>query len=409
MRRLAYRMQAGKKQYVMVDTLRGPSFDSVSAPIFSSDSKHFAYAAKKGKVNLLIVDHKQNLLLDSSNTIFSMQFSSDNKSLSYILSDKRYYYMVFHGVKGKPYDAINENSIAFTADGNKIAYSVTRNNNQANVYDGLEQPFYKEVGFPIISPDGKRLAYWAKEGNVTFLIDGTVKSMPYEMVQTILFSKDGKHLVCQATRTGKYIINYDGKESEMYQLVHTPTFSADGNHFVYAIELFSEDKAAFFNYAIADGIRMGPYETVVEGSFRYNSDGSVLVFEVEKHDEFFVVFNGNEKAHYSDVMQGTQIFSPDNKHFAYVAEKFDTRRIINADGVESKSYEDVYSVVYSPDSKKYVYTVKQNNHEFAIVDGNEGNYYDAILGGGLVFFDSDSTFHYIAIKDQKIYLVEEQF
>ena len=409
MRRIAYRLQEGKKQVVFVDTLRGAAYDSVSAPVFSPDSRHFAYAAKSGKISYLIVDHKQNLMLDSNNAVYSIQFSSDNKSLSYILYDGHNYYMVFHGVKGKPYDLIDENSITFTADGTKIAYSVTKNKKQAIVYNDMELPFYKEVGFPVLSNDGSRLAYWAKDGNVTYLITDGKKSQAFESVGSIQFSKDGKHISCQATRVGKYMIVLDGKESEMFQLVHSFTYSPDGNHFVYAMELYSDDKEAFYNYVIQDGVRKGPYETVVQGSFKYSNDGTELVFEAEKEDEFFIVKNGIEKAHYSDVMQASEIFSNNSQHFAYAAERLDTKRIANIDGVESRPYDDVYAIVFSPTSNKYVYSVKEGSHEFVVADGKDGGYYDSILGGGLIFFDSDNAFHYIAMKDKKIFLVEEKF
>ena len=110
-RRIAYRIIVKGKQIAVVDTLLGKPYDEVSAPVFSSDSRHFAYTAKKGKNNLLIIDHKQNLMLDSLTSITSILFSSDNKSVSYILFDGRQYYMVFHGAKGKPYDGIDENTI----------------------------------------------------------------------------------------------------------------------------------------------------------------------------------------------------------------------------------------------------------------------------------------------------------
>ena len=409
MRRIAYRMNEGKKQVVVVDTLRGNPYDEVSAPVFSGDSRNFAYTAKKGKNNLLIVNHKQNLLLDSLSNIYSMQFSSDNKSLSYILFDGHLYYMVFHGTKGKGYDAINENSIAFSADGSRIAYSATKKNKQSNIYDGVEGPFFNKVGFPILSADGKRLAYWAAEGNVYYVIADNKKSQAYESVNTIIFSSDGKHLAYHATRAAKHVVVYDGIESEMYQFVHTPTFSPNGSRFVYAMEGFEADKEKFFHYAVVDGVKQGPYETVVQGSFKFSNNGAHLVFEVENHDEFSIIFDGKDGAHYSDVMQATEVFSNDNNHFAFVAEKFDTKRIANFDGIDSKPYDDVYAVAISPDNKKYVYSVRLNNKEFVVADNSNGPSYDAIMGQGQVFFDDANSFHYMAMKDQKVYLVEESF
>ena len=409
MKRIAYRISEGKKQIVVVDTMRGTAYDNVSAPVFSGDSRNFAYMAKRGKTNLLIVNHKQNLMLDSLSNLYSMQFSSDNKSLSYILFDGRLYYMVFHGTKGKGYDAIDENSIAFTADGSKIAYSATKKDKQTNVYDGVEGPLYDKVGFPILSGNGKRLAYWATEGNIFYVIADGKKSRAYESVNAIIFSNDAKHLAYHATRSAKHVVVYDGLESELYQFVHTLSFSPDGTRFVYAMELFVENKHDFFHYAIIDGVKQGPYETLVEGSFKFSDNGAHLVFEVENHDQFSIIFDGIDGTHYSDVMQATATFSADNSHFAYAAELFDTRRILNYDGKESIPYDDIYSVAISPDNLRYAYSARLNNSDFVVADGSNGPSFETILGQGRVFFDDANSFHYMAMKEQKFYLVEERF
>ena len=393
----------------MVDTLRGNAYDMVSAPVFSSDGSNFAYTVKKGSNNLLIVNHKQNLMLDASSNIYSIQFSSDNKSLSYILFDGKVYSMVFHGVKGNSYDAIDENSIVFTKDGSKIAYSAVKNNKQLIVFEGVEGPMFDKVGFPLLAPEGNRLAYWASEGNQYFVMCDNKKSAPYEYVYNIVFSNEGGHMAYHASRNTKHIIVKDGVESEWYQMVHSPTFSPDGSRFVYAIEIVDEKEKENHHYAMIDGVKNGPYETVVEGSFIFSDNGKNLAFEIENDDRFAVVFNGKQQTLYSDVMQATQIFSPDQNHYAYVADRLDTKRIVNIDGIESKPYDDAFAVAISPDSKKYIYSVRLSNKEFVVADGHNGAPYETIFGQGQLIFDGPNSFHYMAMKNNAIYLVEESF
>lgn len=50
------------------------------------------------------------------------------------------------------------------------------------------------------------------------------------------------------------------------------------------------------------------------------------------------------------------------------------------------------------------------NKRFVVVDGKEGKQYDDTLAraGGRIVFDSPDGLHYLAIKDNKMYLIEEK-
>ena len=409
LQRIAYRVQEGKKNRVVVDSLPGNSYDSAGIPIFSADGNHFAYSAKDNNQSLLIIDHNQNQLLEKGLSVYFMQFAPDNKNLVYILFNGQYYFMVFHGLRSKAYESIDESSIYFSADGSKIAYIASKDHKQAIVNNGVEGQWFNNVGCPVLSPDGKRLAYTAVNGKETILITDDIVSRPYESISDLQFNKDSKHYACVAKYRDQYVIIYDGHEGEMFPVIHSPLFSPDGNHFVYAMELKDGDEKTNGNYAIADGGRLGPYSTIVPASFKYNNDGTILLFNVLKDTKNSVMVNGIEKANYKNVISGTAVFSPDNKHIAYIAEKSDAKQIANIDGVESKQYDAVYAVTFSPNSSKYAYSVKEGNHAFVVVDGKAGNSYDALLGSGFVLFNSENAFHYIVLKDKKIYLIEERF
>ena len=66
----------------------------------------------------------------------------------------------------------------------------------------------------------------------------------------------------------------------------------------------------------------------------------------------------------------------------------------------------------SPDSKRVAYGARAGSRVFVVMDGKEGNHYDAILalgaeGKGRIVFDSADSLHYLAAKGRGIYLVEE--
>lgn len=89
-------------------------------------------------------------------------------------------------------------------------------------------------------------------------------------------------------------------------------------------------------------------------------------------DKRFVVVDGEEGKHYGNIKRGSTIFSPNSKYVAYVAE--------------------------------------EGTKQFVVVDGEEGKHYDDIIttGGGRIIFDSPDSFHYLSLKDNSVYLVEEK-
>ena len=66
--------------------------------------------------------------------------------------------------------------------------------------------------------------------------------------------------------------------------------------------------------------------------------------------------------------------------------------------------------IFSPDSQRVAYGAQAGEKRFVVVDGKEGELYDEIVtdeGGGIIF-DSADRLHYLAIKGEGIYLVEER-
>ena len=61
--------------------------------------------------------------------------------------------------------------------------------------------------------------------------------------------------------------------------------------------------------------------------------------------------------------------------------------------------------IFSPDSKRVAYRARSGNKDFIVIDGVEGQQYEAVLSK--IIFDNPNNIHYIAMSDKKIYLVEE--
>ncbi len=65
-------------------------------------------------------------------------------------------------------------------------------------------------------------------------------------------------------------------------------------------------------------------------------------------------------------------------------------------------------MTFSPNGKHLAYIARAENKQIVIIDDKEIGQYDGVLAlenGGLVF-DASDAFHFLAIKDKSIVLVE---
>lgn len=406
MRRVAYCLKENGQQRVVINGIPGNAYDSVCIPDFSPDGRFFLYPALKGNKWYWVQGDQKELSADSNSSVIYKVYGPDCRSLATVFRKENKYYLFYKGVAGKLFDAIDVNSIRFNRNGNKVAYTATRQNKQFIVFNGQEGPKYEKVGYPIISPDGNRLAYWVIQNNkYRVVVDGKVQA-PVDGIVTIIFSDNSRHYAYHALTGKMQVVVYDGRMSEKYPLVHTLSISPDGKRVGYAIVAEQPDHEGFKHYIVIDGKKKGAYETLVEGSLKFSPDGKLFAFEAEMHDAFFLVCGDKEEKRYGDVMQATLAFTPDSKHHAYVAE-YDSKRIVNLDGVEGNAYQDIYSISFSPNNRDMVYSAKLDYKELVVVNGVNGKPYDEILGSNHILFDGPKKIHYLARSGDKVYLVEE--
>ena len=404
-KRFACRVRSGKKQMAVIDGIRGKVYDSVTYPIFSPDSRRVAYAAKIDSIWILLVDDKVELSLKADSSITAVLFSPDSKSFTYVVNDGHKYYNVFGISKGRPYDDIDVNSINFSTDSRKVGYMARKGKKQLIVYDGHEGNLFDQVGFPVINSSGNRIAYRAIDSARSFVILDNMKSPQYDDIKSILFSPDGKRCAYIAARGRKQFVVLDGIEGEKVDVAHSICFSPDGTSFVYGIDIMN-GKEGPYQFAIVNGERKGPYLTIVEGSISFSADSRHLVYKAEADDTFMMVLDGKNGKDYGDVLHLTAVFSPDNLRFAYVADN-NSKRFVIEDGKELEHFNDILFITFSPDSKRLAYAARLGDKDLVVLDGNKGGTYSAIMGEGGIVFDSPGSFHYLAMKDNDIYLVEE--
>jgi hypothetical protein len=147
----------------------------------------------------------------------------------------------------------------------------------------------------------------------------------------------------------------------------------------------------------------------IEESFTISPDSRRVAYGAGAGKKRFVVVDGKKDKPYDGIGEGTPIFSPDSRRVAYTAGASKTWFVV-VDGKEDKRYDGCSILIFSPDSQRVAYRATAGNKRFVVVDGKEGKPYDDIVnrGGGRIVFDSSDSLHYLALKGNGIYLVEER-
>ncbi len=219
---------------VVVDGRPGHSYGSVGRPVFSTDGKRVAYAARRGSKWLMVVDGKeQGDLYDAVgvavlNAIGECRpvFSPDSRRLAYQARRGDQWYLVADGkpeaIDGPPIHVVLDQTgqatvtlppLVFSPDGKLLAHVAAANGAAWVVVNGTAGPHYAEVagGGPVFSPDGQHIAYAAKKGETwCIMLDGSEQQTHYSSLSSVLFSPDGNHLAYIAGQGERSVVVANG-------------------------------------------------------------------------------------------------------------------------------------------------------------------------------------------------------
>jgi hypothetical protein len=162
------------------------------------------------------------------------------------------------------------------------------------------------------------------------------------------------------------------------------------------------------DYVILDDNKSKPYDLCGMLVFSPNCRHFAFVATKNPGAEFvrsFVVLDGVEGKDYSDI-PSEPLFSPDSKRVAYKA-KDDDKQLVVVDGIEGPRHEYLGQLVFSPDSKRFAYVAQDHDGFRVIVDGRRGPTYDLILG--LVFSADSYELVYKASSEKSWVLIVDRF
>ncbi len=414
-RHLAYVQPSGEQQAVVVDGKADPPFDRVAALNFSPHGRRWAYAARTGTDWRIVVDGAPQeayrrvgrpefnadgtrlayvALVDEENVAViedgkppgksyerilngDLFFSPGGKRLAYGARKEGKWYAVVDGTEFGPYDFLGASTgIQFADDGKQVAWAALvdlQAEKWCVVIDGKNQKIYDNIGQIVFSPEGSRLAYTAMDGDRWRIVAGDQqREGSYDAVGegTLLYSPNGKHLACAVRSGDKWLAAIDGKSLRKYD-----EFSG--------------------------------YDGVAE--MKFSPDSRFLAYVVAVGTTEMVVVNTREQKTFDRVGGGTLVFSRDSRRLGYIARVGDDAVAV-VGGKRSEPYDMIGYLNFTPDGRHTVFAATKDTHAFTVVDGREASrHFDAIWNppDRRLIFSTEEAFHYMAIEDNAMYLVEE--
>jgi hypothetical protein len=320
------------------------------------------------------------------------------------------HYLLADGKTLGPYDSVGVSG--FCDSGDSYAAVVVRRPMMHCLVNGREGEAFQSIAAPVVfSPEGKHFAYLAerKGGRMAVVVDGTIRDeyepqtgrdgrsrAAYE--REIIFSPDSKRVAYRVrTPFGQWAMNVDGRAFPGGQAVGQFLFSPDSKHFAYIV--WGKDGVTL----ILDGQKHGTYEYVAELQFGPCSQHTC--FAAIKGGKRLVMLDDKEGPVFgygSDISPVS--FSPDGRRIMYVVWENDKNFIV-VDADRTGPFDVVSARTFSPESRRYACAVQRGKKWLQVIDGKEQRPYDAVWD--LAFAPKGDRYAYVARQGKQSFVVHE--
>lgn len=165
---------------VVLDGKAGEPYDAIEAILFSPDSRHVAYKARKNGLWRVVLDGNDGIEYPEIMDGWPV-YSPDSSLLAYWMKTSTEKWTIFiariagnkdagadtslacpcRGISGGQYDGIVTESAVFSPDSRHLAFVAVSGDEKQVVVDGNIGERYTEVGGVCFSSDSRRTAYWA--------------------------------------------------------------------------------------------------------------------------------------------------------------------------------------------------------------------------------------------------------
>lgn len=348
-------------------------FREIREITFSKDGRHVAYEAVVGDKSIVVLDGKEGKQYDN---IFDITFSDDGEKLVYIGRLDNKSFIILNGEEYKREDG-HIRGIAFSPDGNLIAYelyTIPGRRSLLVVGDQIFEDFDSHGSFSesfTFSQDSKKAAWVNRDLSSETGRCGWFRSTKMEAG----VKKCVNYYITTIDLNSQKVSPLNGK---LYDSIDGLVFSQDGRKLFYHAtrgERTTADHSIFHRNFFG----VNDYETELlnkQGSspFSINTDGQFVYIAYDDAGNDFLTIGEKEfQLDYNYSLVTAIVLSPDGKRNAFGVQNHislpDSYMIV--DGQKERTYTNLGSPVFSPDSQKVAYFAKLDNKQFIVIDGKE--------------------------------------
>jgi hypothetical protein len=299
------------------------------------------------------------------------------------------------------FSALIRESFTVSPDSRSIAFiDQSKDKQRAVIGSAVQRKFDEVIDRPVFSPNSRKVAYIAREQDKKFAVIEGEKGKQYEDIPSnIIFSPDSNRVAYTAKVGKKEVVVVDGRESEQYDEICRLKREAN---FVFSPD--SKRGVVKARFGIAEiGMEDTPYEKT--GYPVFSPDSQTLSYMAGFSDKQFLVINGKKGETYDSLGSkfyfGNPVFSPDSKRIAYPVRKGKKWSIV-IDAIEGQFYDEI---LVFPGGER----VFESLDNYPVYDFIARKLESELAIRGLLVFDNPDRIHYLALKGNTIYLVEETF
>ncbi|MEP6573799.1 MAG: hypothetical protein ABJD11_13935 [Gemmatimonadota bacterium] len=365
-RRVAYLADVERKSVAVTDSTVSMPYDQINvrAPEFTADG-HVLYSARRDGRSVLVRDGREVITADY---VGDPVFSATGERMAVVVNRNDAWSVIVDGAEGPPYAHLG-NNLVFSRDGRRFLYRAADSLDFV-VVDRAPQPGWGgiEENSYDFSPDGQHVAFVAhSEGQERWVLDGRPQAA-YDWVSSApIFDSDGG-LAYVAEREGKRLVVSAEQEGRAFDdIVTFPVLSGNGRRMLYV------GKRGTRQVLVADGVS-AEFDQVQNAFFTPGSERLVVV--ARRGPRWRAFIDADSSPPFAEPV-GPFAESKDGEHLAFEASR-GRKRVIVADGVESRLFDDVTDLSYTANGH-LVYAAKRLGKYRLYEDGADSPPYDEII------------------------------
>lgn len=409
---------AGFKEIQRVNIDSNPSYDNYDRKeiVFSQSLKSVAYPVKRdNKVSISINGKVQEALYDCISTV---TFLPNTEKVAFLASKDgcKTLFWVVDGKEYSKYTSSKSRAFAYSPLLDKFVFVGTEKNKEFVVIE--DEPLkkrYDRIDFISFLPDQKSIVFKAKENENEFVVINEKEQKRYKMVRDIRFSEFSDiYYLATDGRTEFLVIN--GKEQQRFLGgVYYYCISKDTKR---VITIANDKKNIIINIDKKNyKLPLMKNSRPLFCKFSENSQNYAFIAPDSEYPAKTAIYiNGEKVGTYDEILWSTNqnlfVFSPDSKRFAYVI-KEQNKESLYLNNNKIATHDKFYKITFSPDSLHIIYSYQDKDEQIGFSLGLDGKTFRNISSisespdGPQFIFDGSDRLRYIYEDNSGFYYIEE--